>query len=89
MKIGKIELSDWELLGDYWYRRYGIQKSPIIKLQPIIGNEFPTGEWLVHFYSSLSCLHKLFPDKIEGDAYDVKKRVDQFLTRVNNLIIFT
>jgi hypothetical protein len=84
IKFGKIELSDWEQMGEYYYRRAGIQNSPYVKLQPIWDE---TG-WLVHFYNPLAFLHHHFPVSIKGDINFTKDCVDKFLIRMSGLAAF-
>ena len=84
-----IEIFDWDSMGDYHYRRlWGIPNFPIVKLQPIIGDEFPTGDWYVHFYYPLHYLHNYFPEKIFGSIDCVKQQVDNFLIKMSGLLVF-
>ena len=89
IKFGNFTLGEWTIIGDYHYRRTGTQQYPMVKLQPIIDEYMGyINEYYVHFYSELSCLSSLFPNKIDGDVYFAQEQVDQFLIKMSNLKAF-
>ena len=91
MKIGDIELKDWEIRNNAFFVRSSLEwistELHLYRLYPLTHYN----NWRCRFYGSLSYLAPIFRVKYKrllGDENEVKSIVDAFLIKMNNLIVF-
>lgn len=96
MKFGKFELKDWQeqTLGGYvrYSTEYASKIDACVCVYFGISNNFKM-MWEVQFNHNLYYLNKLFkqtyPTAIECDGEKIKKLVDDFLIRMDKILIFS
>ena len=96
MKIGKIELEDWWLYdgsGHSSYHRKAILNSEYAEDGKIILVSFYPLTWEVSFWDHLQHLFKSYEkiygsDKVPHSIDGAKNQIDEFPTKMNNLMAF-
>lgn len=99
IKLGKKELKDWELHNNGFYYRckyeddgtvsYCIGLCCLNEEGRHIGDNYKEKcIWFPQFYNQLGFMERLYPIKTHETFSAAKEHTDDFLIRMNNLMVF-
>jgi len=91
MKFGNLELQDWEAFGPVFIKQSFSDKN-FAKIT--LTKEYPSYTWKVLFWNDLQYLQKVYDDTIGNKKFGRNEEqlamdyVDQFMIRMNKLLVF-